>query len=95
MFSGSGTTHSYAFNSSSLIPYGLVSEVLSENYRLTCLCFAGNSTKVLAPEEPCADGQSTNNLVPHVPCCRHSTENLALFSAGKSTSLYVQFLSPL
>ena len=79
MFSESGTPHSSTLNSSSLIPFGLVSEVLSENCSLTYLCSAGQPTEVLALEEPSADGYSTNALAPHVPCCRHSTEVLALF----------------
>ena len=68
MFSGSGITHSSALRSSTLTPYGLLSEVLSENSSLTFLWSVGHSTEVLAPEEPCADGHSTDVLAPHVPC---------------------------
>ena len=68
MFSGSGTTHSSALRSPSLIRYDLVLEVLPENSSLTCLWSVGHSTEVLAPEEPYADGHSTDVLDPHVPC---------------------------
>ena len=94
MFSGSGITHSSALRSSSLIPYGLVLEVLSENSLLTCPWSVGHSTDVLVLEEPCVDGHSTDVLAPHVSCWRHSTGVMAPFYAGKSTSLYLQFLFP-
>ena len=58
----------------------------------TCLCSDVHSTKVLAPEERCTDGHSTIVLAKNVPCFRVSTEVLVLFSVGRSTSLYLQFL---
>ena len=56
MFSRSGTTHSLALKSSTLIPYGLVLKLLSENSSFTCLWSVGHSTEVLTPEEPYVDG---------------------------------------